>query len=411
LTRVQVHGRLTALAVKHAKERGVYPDGQGLLLQISRNGSKSWILRFRIGGRRRYCGLGALPDVSLAQARERAAAARLMLDAGQDPIEVKKGRRAATALSAAKAMSFLRAATSYIAAHSAGWSVKTARDWTGSLTKHVYPVMGTIPVGDVDTGLVLQAIEPLWAKMPETANRIRNHIENVLDWAKARGYRSGENPARLKGHIDHLLPPKSKVIKVVHHPAIAYAEMPAFMERLRQEPSIAARALEFLILTAARSGEVLQATWDEINLADAMWIVPGARMKQGKEHRVPLSDAAVNLLQGLPTPHTGIIFQGIKPGQPINKMGMPLILKRMKRTDITAHGMRGCFRTWAAEQTDYPHEVCEAALAHAVGNQVSRAYQHSDVYERRVKLMTEWSNFVDGKAKPSAEVVALRPVA
>jgi integrase len=312
-TMSRLHGRLTALQVKHAAKRGLYPDGQGLCLQISRNGSRSWILRYRMGGRRRYCGLGALLDVTLAEARERGAAARLMLQNGQDPIEVKQGRRAAATLTAAKAMTFLKAATSYIEAHSAGWSPNTTTDWIGSLTKHAYPIIGPLPVSEIDTGLLLKVVEPLWSVKTEIANRVRGRIENILDWAKVRGYREGENPARWHGHLESLLPAKSKVAPVEHHAALPYVELPAFMVALRQDSAIAARALEFTILTGSRSSEVYLADWSEIDLQARVWTVPGARMKAGKDHRVPLSDAATALLGAQPAPRAGIVFQGVKP--------------------------------------------------------------------------------------------------
>lgn len=230
----RMHGRLTAKEVQHATRRGLYPDGLGLCLQIPRNGSRSWIMRYRVGGRRRYLGLGVVRDVTLAEARERGAAARAMLDAGQDPIEAKQGRRAATMITAAKVMSFMACAKAYVELHSAAWSNNTTTDWIGSLTKHAYPILGKLPVSEVDTGLVMQVIEPLWSTKTEIANRIRARTENILDWAKVRGYRDGENPARWHGHLKSLLPAKSRISPVKHHPALPYADVPAFMVALRQ---------------------------------------------------------------------------------------------------------------------------------------------------------------------------------
>jgi integrase len=409
MTRVQVHGRLTALAVKHAKERGVYPDGQGLLLQIARNGSRSWILRYRIGGRRRYCGLGALPDVTLAQARERAAAARLMLDAGQDPIEVKKGRRAAASLTAARVKTFQAEASAYMATRVNSWAKSTADDWKASLVRHVYPTIGSIPVADVDAPLVLKVVEPIWSKQPETGKRVLNHIAVVLDFAKVRGYRVGENPAIYKGNLDKVLAPRGRGAQVKHHPALPYAELPEFLVALRKEPTVAACALEFTILTAARSAETLNAAWQEIDLANAVWVVPGVRMKEGKSHRVPLSNAAVKLLEALPGPRVGIIFPGTQPGKPLNKTAMSLVLRRLRpEDDTTVHGMRSAFSTWAAERTTFPHEVIEQSLAHVVGSQVSRAYSRTDRFEDRARLMAQWADFCDGEAPATAEVIELR---
>ena len=405
---MRLHGRLTALAVKHATKRGLYPDGSGLCLQIARNGSRSWIMRYRLGGRRRYLGLGVVRDVTLAQARERAAAARLMLENGRDPIEVKQGRRAAAMLTVAKAMTFAACSKAYIAAQSPGWSTKSTKQWATSLATYAHPTIGALPVGDIDTSLVLRVLEPIWITKAETASRVRGRIESVLDWAKTRGYRDGENPARWKGHLDNLLPEKGKVAKVEHHAAMAYAELPMFMTALRARPDIASRALEFAILTAARSGEVFYAGWDEIDLQARTWTVPAVRMKAGKEHRVPLSDAAVALLGALSSPRDGLIFCGFKAGRPLAKMALGNVLKRMGHGNVTVHGFRSSFRDWAGDRTAFARDVVEAALAHAIGDATEAAYRRGDALEKRRKLMEAWVAYCAAPAQSSAKVVELR---
>jgi integrase len=302
----RIHGKLSALAVKHTVKRGLYADGGGLYLQVARNGSRSWVLRYRLDGRRRYCGLGSLLRVTLAEARQRAGEARAVLMAGNDPIAIKQGQRTATRLNAARAMTFEKAAAQYIDSHRAGWSPKSVSQWTGTLKQHVFPVFGSLPVQDIDTPLVMKVIEPIWATKTETASRVRGRIENILDWAVTRGFRTtGDNPARWDGHIENLLPAATEVATVEHFAAMPFATVPEFMAGLRQDRTLAARGLEFAILTAARSSEILQADWREIDLSTRVWTIPAARMKADKEHRVPLSGAAVALLNALPGARSG----------------------------------------------------------------------------------------------------------
>ena len=403
----RLHGRLTALAVKHANLCGRYADGGGLYLQVSPNGSRSWILRYRLGGRRRHLGLGPLPRVTLAEARELASAARATLRDGRDPIEVKGSRRAAAAVTAAKTMSFAACADAYVEAHRAGWKPRNIEGWTASLTAHAYPVIGALPVQTIDTSLVMKVLQPLWPTKTETASRLRGRVEAVLDWAKVRGYRDGENPARWAGHLENLLPSKSKVAKVEHLAAPPYAALPVFMAALRTRPDIASRGLEFAILTAARSGEVFHADWNEIDLQNRVWTVPAARMKMGREHRVPLSDAAVELLGALPIPHTGIVFS-LKAGKPLAKMSMQKALKRAGGEGATVHGFRSAFVDWAHERTNFPTEAIELSLAHSIGSAVEKSYRRTDLYERRVRLMEQWADFCAGKVQPSATVTELQ---
>jgi integrase len=402
----RIHGKLSALAVKHLTARGLYADGGGLYLQVARNGSRSWILRYRIGGRRRYCGLGSLLRVTLAEARKRAGEARAVLMDGNDPIAIKLGQRTAARLNVARSMTFEKAAAQYIESHRAGWSPKSTRQWGASLEQYVGPVFGALPVQAIDTPLVMKVIEPLWSTKTVTAARLRGRIEAILDWAATRGFRSGDNPARWDGHLENLLPAKIKVAKIKHMAAMPYAALPEFMGRLRQDLAMPARALEFVILTASRRAEVLNADWSEIDLTNKVWTIPPARMKAGREHKVPLSDAAVALLSALPA-REGIVFAGSKAGRPMND-GRILRLHALGESNVTVHGFRSSFSDWAHERTTFSAEIIELSLAHAVGNAVARAYRRTDLFDRRRALMTAWADFVAGKAQASATVTELR---
>jgi integrase len=398
-------GKLTTVSVRQARRRGLYGDGGGLFLQVSKNGAKSWVFRFKNDGRLRVMGLGPVHTISLLEARELARNCRKLRLDGIDPIEARRGRRLAERLEAAKAMTFAECAAGYIAAHRAGWrNEKHAAQWPATLATYVDPVFGNLPVQAVDVALVLRAIEPIWTAKPETASRVRGRIESVLDWAMARGYRVGENPARWRGHLENLLPRRSKVRRVQHHAALPYAELPDFMDELRQQNGVVARSLEFAILTAARTGEVIGATWDEIDFEARLWTVPAARMKAGREHRVPLSGAAVTILKSLREASTGRrIF-------PISNMAMLMLLRRMDREDLTTHGFRSTFSDWCAEQTSTPSEVREMALAHVVGDKVEAAYRRGDMFEKRGQLAEAWARYCDSPAL-SAEVVPIRGIA
>jgi integrase len=404
----RIHGKLSALAVKNTTERGLYADGGGLYLQVARNGSKSWILRYRLGGRRRYCGLGSLLRVTLAEARQRAGEARSVLMAGNDPIAIKEGQRTATRLNAARSMTFAKAAAQYIESHRAGWSPKSVSQWAGTLKQHVNPVIGALPVQDIDTALVMKTVEPIWSTKTETASRVRGRIESILDWAATRGFRTGDNPARWSGHLENLLPAPAKVAKVEHHAAMPYATVPAFMVQLRRDPTSAARALEFAILTAARTAEILTADWSEIDLDAKVWAISASRMKAGRDHKVPLSDAAVELLSALPGPRAGIVFPGSRSGRPMNQMQLRRQLRGMGQTDATVHGFRSAFVDWSHEQTVFAREVIEMSLAHSVGSAVEKSYRRTDLFARRRALMSAWADFCAGKAQPSATVTELR---
>jgi integrase len=387
--------RLSAAEIANAKRRGLYGDGGGLYLQVAENGSRSWLFRYSRHDRTRHIGLGPTHAVSLAEAREKARDCRARLNDGIDPLEHKNALRAAARLEAAKSMTFDQCAESYIASHQAGWkNSKHAAQWRSTLATYVTPVFGRLPIQHIDTTLIMKALDPIWRTKPETASRLRSWIEAILSWAIVRGYRDGENPARWKGHLDQLLPLRTKVRAVQHHAALPYNEIGAFMVDLRSREAVAARALEFLILTAGRTSEVLNACWSEIDIADQVWVIPGSRMKARREHRVPLSDAALIVLKRMQAVRDGdLVFPGAKHGRPLSNMAMLVLLRRMGRGDLTAHGFRSTFRDWAAERTNFPSEIAEMALAHAVGSKVEAAYRRGDLFDRRHRIMAEWAKF------------------
>jgi integrase len=390
-------GKLSDVRIKHAKNRGYIADGGGLYLQVSAHGSKSWVFRFRDSGKLREMGLGPLHTISLKEAREAALLCRKQRLAGIDPIAARRSDQAAARLELAKAMSFQQCAQAYVDSHQSAWrNAKHASQWAATLSTYAYPILGSLPVQAIDVALVLKVIEPLWAVKTETASRLRGRIESVLDWATARGLRTGENPARWRGHLDHLLPPRSKIRKVEHHAALPYSESHSFVEVLRKQEGMSARALEFAILTAARTTEVLGATWAEIDLSGAVWIIPEARMKAGKEHRIPLSQPALAILSKLSPARvpTSPVFPGARSGKGLSNMAFLTLLRRMNRSDITAHGFRSTFRDWAAERTNFPREVAEQALAHSLPDKVEAAYRRSDLFEKRRRLMNEWAAFI-----------------
>ncbi|AUX78117.1 tyrosine-type recombinase/integrase [Sinorhizobium fredii] len=393
------------------------PETRGLYLQVGRTGTKSWLLRYELNGRERFHGLGSLDDFSLKEARERARAARQKIADGIDPIDVKRAERAARAVEAAKAVTFEEAARQYFDQNEPRWrNRKAAAQFLSTMEDYVFPVFGKVSIAQVDTGLVLKALErehpnrpgkSVWMAIPETANRIRGRIENVLDWATTRGYRDGENPARWRGHLQNVLPARGKIQRVEHHPAMPYSKLPTFMAQLAKREGVAAKALEFTILTAARTGEVIGATWDEIDLDGKVWTVPAGRMKASKEHRVPLSDRAALILNSLPREKDNpFVFIGARSSG-LSNMAMAAVLKRLDRNDVTVHGFRSTFRDWAAELTSYANHIVEQALAHTIGNAVERAYRRGDLFEKRVRLMTDWSRFCANPA-PVGKVVPMR---
>jgi integrase len=400
----------------------MYADGGGLYLQVKAGAdgriNKSWLFRYAIPEtaisangierqKERQMGLGSVDTISLAEAREAAVHCRKLRVQGVDPIAAREAERTKAALEAARAMTFDQCRDAYIAAHQAGWrNVKHASQWTNTLTTYATPVFGKLPVAAIDTALVMKVVEPLWAVKSETASRVRGRIEVILDWATVRAFRQGDNPARWRGHLDKLLPARSKVRKVVNHAALPYGEIGPFMADLRKREGIAARALEFTILTAARTGEVIGARWDEINLKSKIWTVPAGRMKASREHRVPLTDPAIAVLEQMRgVRQNEFVFPGDRRAM-MSNMAMEMLLRRMGR-NVTVHGFRSTFRDWVAEQTNFPSEVAEAALAHLVGDKVEAAYRRGDLFEKRRRLMQDWADYC-GRGKEGSNVVSIR---
>jgi integrase len=419
-------GKLSAVEVAKAKGPAVLHDGGGLYLRIAANrtgrngrerlGAKAWVFRFQLDGKRRDMGLGPYPDISLSDARRRATEHRNQRRDGIDPLDAKGAQRQAQRLAVAKGRTFRECATEFIDKHRASWrNAKHRQQWENTLKTYVYPTLGDLPVSAIDAGLVVQVLDPIWTEKPETASRVRGRIEAVLDAATVRGFRQGPNPAQWKGNLAHILPAHARVRKVVHHAALPFADMPRFLAALRSRDGMAARALEFAALTAARTGEVLGARWGEIDLAGKVWTVPADRMKAGREHRVPLSDASLAVLEsvrplaltmhGQPEP-SAPVFPGPRRALPMSNMTMLMLLRRMKRNDLTAHGFRSTFSDWAAERTSYAREVVEMALAHTIENKVEAAYRRGDLFEKRRQLMQAWAQFCD--APSAGEVVPLR---
>lgn len=372
----------------------------GLALQVLPSGGRSWILRMTVGSKRRDMGLGGYPDVTLAQAREDARQARAKVRAGIDPIEEARANTSKLKASQAAALTFEQCAEAYIKSQEPKWnSPKSPIQWRNTLKTYAYPHMGSLLVRDVDLPHVLAALEPIWKTKTETASRVRSRIQAVLDYAKACKYRSGDNPAVWRGHLDKILPAPGKIAAVEHFAALPYREIGTFMENLRKADGIGAKALEFTILTAARSGEVRGAVWSEFDLNAGLWVVPAARMKNGKEHRKPLSKAAINLLKSLPAVEgTEYVFPAPRKGM-ISDATMGAVLERMG-VNAVPHGFRSTFRDWAAECTNYPGEMAEMTLAHTVSDKVEAAYRRGDLYMKRVRMMEDWAKFC---AKPSAK--------
>ncbi|MDE1947406.1 MAG: integrase arm-type DNA-binding domain-containing protein [Burkholderiales bacterium] len=399
---------LDALEVKGKTAPGLHFVGvvPGLALQVTATGARSWTLRIVIAGKRRDMGLGNYPEVTLATAREKARAARELVRQGVDPIERQQAAASALRASMVEALTFKECAAAYMKAHRAGWkNARHAQQWANTLAQHAYPVIGELLVRDVKLSHVMAVLEPIWTTTNETAVRLRGRIELVLDWAAARGLRDGLNPARWRGHLDKLLPKPSKVNQAEHHAALPVGDIGAFMAQLRAAQGMGARALEFVILTAARSGEVRGATWPEIDRDAKVWTVPAERMKAGKEHRVPLTAEALALLDALPRmPGTDLVFPAPRGGV-LSDMTLTAVLRRL---DVPAvpHGFRSTFRDWAAERTNYPRDVAEMALAHAIGDKVEAAYRRGDLFQKRRLMMADWAKFL-AKPESRAEVIDL----
>jgi integrase len=400
---------LSALEVGRLNEPGLHAVGgiSGLYLQVRPPATRSWILRAMVGGKRRDMGLGAFPGVTLSMAREKARSARESIEGGTDPILERERARSALRAAQASVITFADASRMFIDARSAEWeNAKHRQQWTNTLAAYADPVIGKMHVGDIRQEHILSVLEPIWRTKTETASRLRGRIEQVLDWARVRGHCEGENPARWRGHLDKLLAKPNKIAKVEHHDALPIDAVPRFMAELRGREGAGARALELLVLTAARSGEVRGATWSEIDLEGAVWTIPAERMKAKREHRVPLSSSALALLQSQPRIEgTDLVFPGSKKQQ-LSDMTLTATLRRMN-VNAVPHGFRSSFRDWASERTHYPSDVAEMALAHSIPNKVEAAYRRGDLFAKRALMMSEWAEFC-ARTIESAPIVPLR---
>jgi integrase len=398
-----LRNKLTVASVKAIATSGKHADGAGLYLQVTKNAAignlrKSWVVRYRAAnGKIREMGIGSVEDVTLADARDKAVSIRKAVKEGNDAVDARVEVKRETVKQQAASMTFAQCAEAYIKAHESGWkNEKHKAQWAATLKTYAYPVFGKVAVQDVNVSMVMKVLDPIWQTKTETASRLRGRLENILDWATVREYRTGENPARWRGHLEKALPARNKSKSVKHHPALPIDELAPFMQALRDQNGIGARAFEFAILTAARTSEAMGARWDELNLADASWTIPADRMKAGRIHRVPISNAAMSILSQMKGLDPVYVFPGMKVGFPISNMTFLMLLRRMKRGDLTAHGFRSTFRDWAAERTDYQNEVAEAALAHTVRNQAEAAYRRGDLFEKRRALMEDWAKFGAG---------------
>lgn len=404
--------RLSPLTVERTKAPGYIHDGGGLYLQVTTTGRKSWIFRFALARRRREMGLGAYPAVSLAAARKAASEARSLVKAGQDPISARDAERARQRAEAARGVTFDQAAKQFLESHEGKWrNEKHRQQWRNTLDAYASPVIGSTSVADLSTADVTRVLDPIWKMTPETASRVRGRIERILDWARVREYRIGENPARWRGHLSNLYPARSKASPVVHHAAVAVDDLPPTYTALCKSTGMAALALRFVILTAARAGEVTGATWAEIDLDGKVWTIPRERMKAYREHRVPLSSEAVEILKKRREAMLGdIVFPGWKNGRPLAPSSLRKALRTAGRGSATVHGFRSTFRVWTAERTDTPRDVAEMALAHAIENKAEAAYQQSDLLAKRAILMERWATFATNPLE-SAKVVPLHKAA
>jgi integrase len=453
----RIINKLSAKRVSNSRRPGMYGDGAGLFLNIGPTGAKSWIFRYssptvkRRGkpklGQQRDMGIGPLHTIGLADAREKAVECRKLVLAGIDPLEHRRSERTAQQLEDARLMTFDQCAAVYIEDHKAGWkNKKHAEQWQSTLDTYASPVFGKLPVQVVDTALVMKALQPIWQTKTETASRVRGRIESVLSWATTRGFRQGDNPARWRGHLENLLPARGKVRKVKHHPALPYVEAGAFVVELQTQRSIGALALEFAILTVARTTEATSAEWTEFDLRAKLWTVPAGRIKGSKEHRVPLSPRAMAILEelkpaggkyvfpGLKQKKEGVVVGKVTASKPLSNMALLAVVERMnerraangepkwvdprqqtetdppEHKEIVPHGFRSTFRDWAAERTSFPNEMAEMALAHAIDDKVEAAYRRGDLFDKRRRLMDAWADFC-GKPAAVGAVVPLRTIA
>lgn len=397
--------KLTSLAISKANKSGLYGDGAGLYLQIGPTGAKSWLFRFMRNGKAREMGLGPLHTINITEARAKAAECRKQLLEGKDPIEERAGTLRAKQLEEAKSLTFRQCAEAYIQTHQNSWkNAKHVSQWENTLRDYVFPTIGDLPVAAVDTALVVKCLSDIWTTKTETATRVRGRIESILDWATTSNFRQGENPARWRGHLDNLLAAPKKVSKVQHHAALPFDQISNFMVALRKQEGVAARALEFAILTAGRTNEIIEATWAEVDLEKSTWTIPAERMKIKKEHRVPLSARAVEILKSMQAIKNGnYVFPGSKDKKPLSNMALLMTLRRMEFGKLTAHGFRSTFRDWAAEMTSYPREVAEMALAHSVGDKVEEAYRRGDLFSKRRQIMEDWAQYCQSRSSDAVD--------
>lgn len=414
--------RLTDREVRNAKTPGRLHDGEGLYLEVSAGAPetpggppgvrKRWFLLYTPpeGGKRREMGLGSIASVSLKAAREAADKARADLGAGIDPLVARDKERKEKARARARQLTFKQAAETFIASESAGWkNPKHEKLWRASLEEYAFPVIGSLSVADVDTQAVLRVIEPIWKTKNETASRVRGRIEAILDWAAVRGYRSADNPARWRGFLSKALPKRSKVRPVKHHPSLPFRDVGKFMADLREQDGLGALALELTVLTAVRTNEALGARWSEFDLKEKVWSIPKERMKMERPHRVPLSTQAMALLERIKDAGSKTwLFPGLGTNKPLSNMAMLKVLERMKRDSITVHGFRATFKTWGEDATDFPREVIEAALAHAIGSAAEQSYRRGDQLAKRRELLQAWANYCDRIPDESGGVIEFK---
>lgn len=399
-------GKLTALKVKKLVEKGSYEDGDGLRLVVRESGSKSWVLRYQVGGKRKDLGLGGFPAVTLQEARDMAIEQKRLARSGVDPVDNRRGEAEQAAKRLAGTRTFEQCAIAYIDAHKHSWkNAKHAWQWTNTMERFAFPVIGKKDVADISTDDILRILEPIWNTITETATRVRSRIENILDAAKARGYREGENPARWRGHLSKLLAAKPKRKRVVNHPAMDVDAVPAFMSELAVQTALSARALEFTIHTALRTNEVLGARWSEIDMDNGLWKVSGARMKMAKAHSVPLTDEAISILRRVKGLDSQLVFPGMKQGKQLSGRTMIALLQRMGRSNITVHGFRSTFTDYLSERHDISREVREMALAHGVSDEVEAAYRRGDLYAKRREAMQIWSRYLVAGTQPCSSGV------
>jgi integrase len=383
---------LKSMQIKNLTKPGKYSDGNGLYLNIRSSGTKSWIYRYQINGKRKEIGLGSTKIISLKEARELAADATKLRNNGGDP----KSHKIKLQADNNNTRTFEQCAAEYIKAHKPGWkNEKHASQWVSTLTQYAYPHIGTLLVGEIDIAAVMAVLNPIWRTKTETASRVRGRIENILSWAIVKGYRPAPNPAIWRGNLEILLPKRSKVQKLKHHPALPHADTASLMKKIRASKSVSARALEFTILTACRTQESIGAKWNEIDLNKNIWTIPAERMKAGREHRVPLSTQTISILNDLYRTND-YLFPGLKKGKPISNMAMLKFLKKdLGYSDITVHGFRSSFREWVSEVSTYSAELGESALAHINSNKVEAAYQRSDLLKKRCEMMQDWADYIN----------------